>query len=165
MRSPSNEKRRKSMVKPVVKITCLEDSPPSVDRELLAAYLRTKYKVVQSPYFSFRPGSPPPEVAADWLQRRGIERWAFMTAWNPRSVRLPAHENQRRNRLLARELAAGNWAFLPGAGSGPDETWLPEESYWVLTIPMAAAVSLGRQFGQNAIVGWEKDGLVELWWL
>jgi hypothetical protein len=42
--------------------------------------------------------------------------------------------------------------MFPGEGVGDDRTWPPERSTLVLGIEREAAISLGRRFGQRAIV-------------
>ena len=86
------------------------------------------------------------------LDRAGVSRWAFITAWNPASSRLPATENSRRQSELAAELDAAGYAYLPGEGIGEGTTWAPEESVFVMGISGREARRLGRKFGQLAIV-------------
>ena len=162
---PLHQKRRKSMLKPVAIITSLEDSPPTIDRSLLGAYLQTVYRVNDPPGFAFFPGKHLPAEAADWLFRRRVGSWAFLTAWNPRSAVLSAVENRRRNKQLSGALQNGGWPYYSGVGIGAGETWSPEESFWILDIPAERAIQLGRQFDQNALVWWTEGKPVELWWL
>ena len=42
--------------------------------------------------------------------------------------------------------------MLEGRGIGSDPDWVPEDSYLIIGIPRADAISLGYDFGQNAIV-------------
>lgn len=153
------------MLKPVAVITCLEDSPPSFDRRLLEAYLRTVYQVSGPPGFSFYTGDNISEMAEKWLAAKGCSSWAFITAWNPFSRPLPAEENRVRNNQLADELNRNGWLTYPGFGAGPDARWPPEESFWVLNIPPEEAVRLGKKFGQNALVWWDPSQPVRLWLL
>lgn len=153
------------MLKPVAVITCLEDSPPSFDRLLLGAYVRTIYQVAEPPGFSFQIGVEMPVVAENWLGRAGCRYWAFVTAWNPFSQPLPLAENRERNRQLAGDLAQAGWRRYSGLGIGPDKNWLPEESFWVLNMPPEQAIRLGKKFDQNALVWWEAGKPVALWLL
>lgn len=153
------------MLKPVAIITSLEDSPPTIDRSLLGAYLRTVYQVDDPPGFAFRPGAFLPDEAADWLFLRRVNSWAFLTAWNPHSARMSLAENKRRNKQLSAALRDGGWPYYTGAGIGAGETWPPEESFWILDIPADWAIRLGRHFDQNALVWWAEGKPVELWWL
>lgn len=153
------------MLKPVDVITCLEDSPASIDRLLLAAYLGTVYRVVGPPGFSFHPGMALPAEAEYWLTEHGIRCWAFITAWNPRSEAFSEQGNRERNGELADLIAQGGWEYYPGVGAGTDGSWPPEESFWMLNVPPEDTIRLGRRFGQNALLWWEKGKVVELWWL
>lgn len=153
------------MLKPVAVITCLEDSPPSFDRRLLEAYLRTVYKVAGPPGFSFYAGRKISETAENWLSAKGCSSWAFITAWNPFSQPLSVDENRGRNCRLATDLNRKGWQNYPGFGTGPDEHWPPEESFWVLNIPPGEAVRLGKKFDQNALVWWESAQPACLWLL
>lgn len=153
------------MLKPVSILTQLEDSPPTIDRGLLTAYFRTVYRVDEPPGFAFFPGAPVQPEAGEWLGRHKITNWAFLTAWNPRSIPLSPLENEHRNEQLALRILSGGWKYYSGIGIGADAGWTPERSFWIVNIPAEAAIRLGRAFDQNALVWWEKDKPVELWWL
>jgi hypothetical protein len=82
----------------------------------------------------------------------GCATYAYITAFNPGSIRLSDEENHARLSELnniVRQLAHPSF---PGEGIGDDGVWPPEQSILVLGIEHAAAVQLGRQFGQRAIV-------------
>lgn len=138
----------------------------SAPRETLeAAYLRTVYRV-----------SIPDGGALDLrigercqpldrlLAAHDCRRWAFVTAWNPRSQPLPIWRNAARSRQLAHALAGLGYRFLPGLGVPTERSWKPEVSLLVLGMPVANALRLGRQFGQNAIVAGRRGGAPELFW-
>lgn len=90
------------------------------------------------------------------LVRHHARRWAFITAWNPGSINLPREQNDARQAQLRHAVA--EYESLPGEGIGPAEAigneprWPPEESLLVLNISRGKAASLGRRFGQFAIV-------------
>jgi hypothetical protein len=65
---------------------------------------------------------------------------------------LTREENDRRQAELRQVLARHGYQILPGRGIGDDPSWEPEESVLVLGMPRKAAVRIGRQFGQLAIV-------------
>ncbi|MBK6856851.1 MAG: DUF3293 domain-containing protein [Microthrixaceae bacterium] len=79
------------------------------------------------------------------------ETWHVITAHNPESVQLSDEENQRRHDELVEALIAAGRVVVPAAGQGLDGRWPAEESVAVRGIDTAAAVELGRQFGQLAI--------------
>ena len=124
----------------------------SRELECWEAYERTTFVVFENGReISFRVGSPASSLAA-LMKRQGATRSAFMTAWNPASVSLPPADNDKRQRSLERTIEAAGYSCLPGEGRGDDPSWAPEESLLVLGISEGKAVSLGRQFGQLAIV-------------
>lgn len=98
------------------------------------------------------------------LKRRSLRSWAFITACNPHSRRLPDWRNlARQRRLLALACRLG-FGVLPGAGVGDGRGWPPEPSLLVLGISRARARRLGRQFDQNAIVAGRCGRAPELVW-
>jgi hypothetical protein len=116
---------------------------------LWEAYRRTTYVVaVQDPVF-IRIGWNPRRLRR-LLQIHHVSDWAFITAWNPESVRLSDAENARRNEALAAELRR-RWTLVDGQGVGDDGT-APEASFLALGIGRAAAVAAARKYGQLAIV-------------
>ncbi|HET7694107.1 MAG TPA: DUF3293 domain-containing protein [Vicinamibacterales bacterium] len=99
----------------------------------------------------FRVGGRKPRLDA-LLARYGATRWAFMTAWNPASRELAAATNDSRQDEMLTELTARGYRCLRGEGRGADPSWPAEESVLVLDIPPAMARTIGRRFGQLAIV-------------
>lgn len=119
------------------------------DPRLEAAYRATDYRVDEGP-FIIRIG----ERSADAdrvLARHGRTEWAFVTACNPRSERLPDNENARRMARLETELRVRGWSCYRGVSADRDGGW-PEASFLVIGVSEAEAVEMARQFGQNAIV-------------
>jgi hypothetical protein len=98
------------------------------------------------------------------LAAAGCSRWAFLTAWNPRSRPLPAWRNATRSRRLARALRARGYRFLPGLGIPLEPGWGAEVSLLALGMPAARALRIARNFGQNAIVAGRRGGRVQLLW-
>lgn len=112
----------------------------------------------------FEIGQPAPDLESQ-LEAHDFRTFAFITAWNPASQMLDQWHNQWRNLQLEIELHPHCRLLRRGLGVGQEGDWPPEESFMCLNIPLEKAAELGRQFGQNAIVCWEKGGLPELWWL
>jgi hypothetical protein len=81
-----------------------------------------------------------------------------ITAWNPGSRPATAAENVERQAALAAELAEGGLRWLPAVGRSPDGAW-QEESMAIRDLSRAAAVTLGRRFGQRAIYELSATGL------
>lgn len=130
---------------------------------LARAYLDTSYCVDHpAGNFSLRMGEPCAALDA-LLREHGVSAWAFVTACNPRSQRLPSAQNAARHaRLQARVRASGLTSFA-GRGKADNGVWV-EESLLILGIAEAAAVSLGVAFGQNAVVAGEAGGTARLRW-
>ncbi len=131
---------------------------------LARAYLSTTYRVdAPAGPIELRIGQA--SGALDRLLRqRGVRTWAFVTACNPYSLRLPDWRNlvrQRRLRTLCRQLG---FSALPGAGVGDVPGWPPEPSLLVLGIARARARRLARLFAQNAIVAGRRGRVPELVW-
>lgn len=97
------------------------------------------------------------------LERRGCTEWAYITAWNPRSVPLSEEVNRDAQARLEKELEARGIGFLPGA-SRPDDASPPEPSVLAF-LPRDEAAELGRAFCQNAIVVGRLGSPAELLWL
>lgn len=160
------------MSKPVIVIRKLEDSPEWLDRRLVAAYLATIYRVELAPagavergFVELHPGYGHSRYFARWLAEQNCDTYAVITAWNPASVKLSAEENAQNNKQLASDLREVSRFLLPATNLDPDDRWPPEESFFACAISAGNAARLGRKYGQNAIVWWEKGGAPELWWL
>jgi hypothetical protein len=98
------------------------------------------------------------------LQRSGRRTWAFVTACNPRSRRLPGWRNLVRQRRLRTLVQVLRYPFLSGAGVGDDSAWPPEPSLLIVGISRPRACRLARLFGQNAIVVGRRARAAELVW-
>lgn len=87
---------------------------------------------------------------------------AFITAWNPGSVRLLEPANCAKQNQLIQEVRDRGFAFLHGRGVGEGSGWTPEPSILIIGIPRQTAKELGGLFGQIAIVFVERGKSVEL---
>ena len=87
---------------------------------------------------------------------------AFVTAWNPGSVRLSELNNQERQTQLMSEVRRRGYPFLLGRGIGESEEWPSEPSILVTGIRRESAEDLGRLFEQLAIVFAERGNPPEL---
>ncbi len=152
------------MSKPWVVLTSVEDSLPGLDRRLVTAYIRTIYRILD-PAFDVAIGPLLPALER-WLLERDLDTFAFITAENPGSRLLSAHENARRQAALQK-------ALLPLVPVEPRRAvhisasgeWPPENSWWAPGLPPEEAVALGRAFAQNALVFWQRGRGAALWWL
>ena len=81
-----------------------------------------------------------------------FDSWAFVSAANPQSVPLARDRNEERHRLLVRGVMQTGWPWYPGSGEPDEPGWEQEPSVLLLGVGIDAAIALGRQFGQRAIV-------------
>ena len=132
---------------------------------LAAAYREARYRVdAPAGSFELRIGAPAPELER-LLVAVGCERWAYLTAVNPASIRLEDEENRRRLARLDAEIARRGWPVHPGAAVDPRGTWPDEPSRLVLGVDESAARELARRFGQNAFVAGERGDVPRLCWV
>ena len=124
---------------------------------LLQAYRRTGYVVLLPQgevVLRIDENSPPLDALLDaW----GYPCWAFITAYNPGSRLDPAGNDARHTHLL-REIEARRLPSFPGRGIGCDGRWPVEESLLVLGLDVADARTIGKAFGQLAVVAGERRG-------
>jgi hypothetical protein len=134
--------------------------------DLRAAYEATSYVVHASPVggFTIRCGAVSPALDA-LLAAAATDTWAFITAHNPGSRRLDDAENRHRHAALVEEVRRRGLVWYDGAGAGNDGVWPAEESVLVPGLDEAAAVALGRAFGQLAVVVGERGGPARLAWV
>lgn len=86
------------------------------------------------------------------LDDSGQTEWAYITAWNPGSVRLDDGPNTQAQQALEKQVRELGLAFFAGHGVPDGPGWTPEPSLLVLGIGEADAVAIGRRYGQNAVV-------------
>lgn len=125
------------------------------------AYRGTTYAAGLS--LKLRVGEPHPFLD-EMLGFRGLETYAYVTAWNPRSEALDEEENAARQDALRRRLREKGWPFLEGVARADEGAW-EEESLLVLGIPRSEAEALGREWGQHAVLVGRRGGVPELAWL
>ncbi|HVI88172.1 MAG TPA: DUF3293 domain-containing protein [Dongiaceae bacterium] len=123
-----------------------------IDAELLAAYQRTDYAIFEVDAETVvRIGRADPAIDG-LLTRHGAERGTIITAWNPESVILSDAENAARETELWKWIGENRLFALAAEGRDPTGAWQPEQSCLILDIAADAVATLGRQYGQNAIV-------------
>ncbi|MEX0669859.1 MAG: DUF3293 domain-containing protein [Pirellulales bacterium] len=136
------------------------------DPALDAAYRATTYSVVlpNGTGLALRVGEH--SLALDrFLTTTGHDHWAFITACNPRSLRLGEAENATRLARFTDLVRARGLHALPGEGRGDGGNWPPEPSLLVLGIEEHMAIALGRMFDQHAIVVGARGGPPRLVWV
>jgi glycine/D-amino acid oxidase-like deaminating enzyme len=132
----------------------------TVSPKLMDAYREADYVVFAEPEFVLKIGEPSRRLDA-LLEQEGATTAAFLTAANPRSKPQSAAQNASALSALDQLVAAAGYPWRAGEGREPDGSWV-EPSRLVIGIYRANAETLGRLFGQNAIVFVEKGKAPEL---
>ena len=132
-----------------------------VTPELIAAYEKAEYVVFGIPLLVLRIGEPNADLD-ELLEAEGAETAAYITAANPGGVATSAWKNEIANAALVETQAKAGYRCFEGEGRDPEGRWKPERSALVVGIPRADAETVGRAFGQNAIVFVERGRAPEL---
>ena len=103
-----------------------------------------------------------PQLSA-LMQSRKVARAAFITAFNPFSSVLSAHENELRHGALLSDLTSLGLELLSGEGRDCENLWPSETSVLALGISLENAELLAKRYEQNAFI-WipSNEGQVEL---
>ncbi len=129
---------------------------------LESAYARAVYRVdAPAGPFTIRVGQPSPGAEA-LLTAHGRACWAYLTACNPGSERLPPEVNAERTARLRERLRG--FHVLEGEGGSPEGDWPPEHSFLVLGLDEAQASEIARDFGQAAYVAGTLGAAARLVW-
>ena len=124
-----------------------------MDHGLLRSYFSTIYELpsAQGTLRVSLDGEVPAErpKLPDLLQ----QRFAILTAYNPRSMLLPRRVNEQRNQVMRDLLVLGCYRVdqCVGYEEEPEGVWR-EPAWLVLGIELAEAVAFGRVFRQNVVV-------------
>ncbi|MEY4761083.1 MAG: hypothetical protein RLZZ200_939 [Pseudomonadota bacterium] len=132
-----------------------------LDPRLLAAYRQTRYEVHEGAGFVLEVNRYSAELQG-LHGRHGVSSSAFITACNPRSEPTDASANAFRQSALLSEITRRSLQCLPGLGLHPTNGWEGEPSFLVLGLSCEAAKTLGRRFGQNAILWSGEDAVPRL---
>lgn len=98
------------------------------------------------------------------LAENSLGSWAFLTAYNPNSTPTPEYVNLEAQDRLAERLTHAGHRYLRGYGTSESGDWPPEASFFVEDISLDAAIELGREFCQSAILWGRCGGAAELVW-
>ena len=118
--------------------------------KLLDAYRNADYVVFAAPELVLKIGEPSRRLDA-LIEQEGGTTAAFLTAANPHSEPRSPEENAAELAKLDQIIAAAGYPWRPAEGREPDGTWV-EPSRLVIGIYRQNAETMGRLFGQNAIV-------------
>jgi hypothetical protein len=156
--------RRTETVPPAIPPSTARGASSSMTPALQAAYEAAEYEVslANERTLVLRHGQRHPDL--DFYvhsHHHGVISWAFVTAWNPRSVLLDKSINEQRHDDLKAWVARRGWPFLPGRGRNEDATWI-EESLLLMGASRAEACMLGSQFQQHAVLVGDVGGLARI---
>lgn len=132
-----------------------------IDETTLREYRETEYRVLGEAGFVLRIDQFSAALAAAHAAH-DCTCSAFVTAFNPHSVRLPDAENLARQQALREVLRQQRHAVVDGIGQHPDGHWQGEPSFLVFGLSLEEAYKLGRQFSQNAIVWAGSEAIPQL---
>jgi hypothetical protein len=99
-----------------------------------------------------------------WLNDRQHNRWVFITAWNPASKPVTAHENLRAQSALRKTLRSKGWDYYPALAVDPGGKWPSEPSLFVPDMSVAQGADLAYAFRQNAFLAGNTGEAVKLHW-
>jgi hypothetical protein len=127
----------------------------------VAAYRETHYHVAAEPPFTLHIGEASAALPATHAEH-GVSCSAFLTACNPYSQTLDDAANGCRQAALVAALEQQEIPWLPGVGEHPANGWPGEPSVLALGMRREAAMALGREHGQHAVVWSGANGVPEL---
>lgn len=126
--------------------------------ELASAYAVADYAVrLDGDALTLRVGEPAADLEAYWPAKR----YVFITAWNPASQPHSDISNQQADACLVAQIDAlgaprqAAWA-QDGSGDWCEPGWL------VADIELTTADTLAREFGQAAVLAWQRGEPVRL---
>ena len=126
--------------------------------ELAALYTAAAYAVVvDGDAIALRVGEPSPDLEA-YLP---ADTYVLVSAWNPASEPRSDAANEAADAALVARLDAAGIARQSAWASAPDGQW--REPGWLLTgVEQAAADRLAVDFGQAAVLSWQRGQPVRL---
>ena len=128
---------------------------------MIRAYRETEYRVLGDTPAILHVDTRCVDLAAIHRAHR-VECSAFITACNPYSEACDEVSNAERQATLALELKQRGLASIDAIGQHPSGDWSGEPSFLVLGLPLDAAMALGAQHAQNAIVWNGSDAVPRL---
>lgn len=139
----------------------LPGPPGVIPPDLLRAYNETDYRVLAEPPFTLRIDEPSTALARVHASH-GVDRSAFITAFNPFSEPQDDASNAMHQAQLMAQLRARGFSYIEGVGAHPSGNWHGEDSVLVLGITLEDARALGVLLRQNAIVWAGRDAVPRL---
>lgn len=98
----------------------------------------------------------------DFFSINKIKQAAIITAYNPFSVSVTNHKNQKQNEKLYNELKGFNFLIFKGVNVDMKRIWEDEASFLVCNIDLCSAQNIARKYQQTAIVFIKKEAIPHL---
>ncbi|MDE1989839.1 MAG: DUF3293 domain-containing protein [Betaproteobacteria bacterium] len=134
-----------------------------IDPALLAIYKKSDYRVHDAAVSHFVMHIDEPcEPLRALMLRSGVHSACFVSAYNPRSEPRTEAENVRAQECLRQDVSGLGLTFLEGVGEDPGGDCAGEPCLLVLGASRNDTESLGRRYGQNAVLWMEGDGIPKL---
>lgn len=134
-----------------------------IEPGLLAIYKKSDYRVQDASCTPFVMHIDEPcEPLQALMRNSGAHSACFISAYNPRSEPRTEAENLRAQESLRQEVAGLGLRMLDGVGEDPGGECAGEPCLLVLAITRKDTESLGRRYGQNAVLWMEADGVPKL---
>ncbi len=126
--------------------------------QLADAYCDAHYAVaLDGDTLTLRVGQPAADLEAYWP----ADRYVFITAWNPASEPRSDTANQTADALLVAHLDADGKLRQAAWAEAPDGDWR-EPGWLVANLEGARADTLAQEFGQAAVLSWQRGQPVRL---
>jgi len=134
-------------------------SETNIAAEKVRAYRATDYRLGHTTQdIVLAPGLRSDRLAALFASE-SVNCGAFLTAFNPLGTQKSDIANDLAHTQLATVLTGLGLKFIEGSGSEEGTHWPTEKSLFALGLGREGAISIGRQFDQDAIV-WVGDSAV-----
>lgn len=137
----------------------MRKTPSEISQDLLRAYRETDYRAGDAPNAITLRIDERLDALARLYDTSGHRCALFITAYNPFSEARGPEDNLAANAQLRAELTELTQYVTEGIGIHPAGTWPEEKSFLALGVSLEIAETLGRKFGQNAIV-WVGEDLI-----
>ncbi|MDA3921429.1 MAG: DUF3293 domain-containing protein [Salinisphaera sp.] len=137
------------------------------NREKADAFDATDYQtILDGDACSIRIGRPAPAAVASWIDENAASGTAWIiTGDNPGAAQDSPGRNDARRTLLAIWVDRPGIEAITSTHHASDGRWPDEHGLLIAGIDDALALSLGRRFGQAAIVAVSAHDVARLWWL
>jgi len=131
----------------------------SIPSQTIRAYETTEYRVFSDLGLKMNIGKHNPNIPRYQDDLLGV---AFITAFNPLGEALSDEQNERLHESLCTSVRESDYQFKEGEGGDPTGEWASEKSLYIEGIGLSAAIQIGNQYRQNAIVWVGTDQLPRL---